>query len=79
MNTFFQTGRTLIRMNEIKLEKMGIANPNHRLVFLIFQFYMLLVVFKANPVFYMRYQFIYGLVIFQKGTYAAYTEAEVKT
>lgn len=24
------TGRTLIRMNEIKLEKMGISNPNHR-------------------------------------------------
>lgn len=51
---FFQTGRTLIRMNEIKLEKMGISNPNHRLVFLIFQFYMLLVDFKANSVLYMR-------------------------
>lgn len=51
MNIFFQTGRTLIRMNEIKLEKMGIANPNHRLVFLIFPFYMLLVFFKDNSFF----------------------------
>lgn len=51
MNIFFQTGRTLIRMNEIKLEKMGIANPNHRLVFLIFQFYVLLVFFKDNSFF----------------------------
>lgn len=78
MNIFFQTGRTLIRMNEIKLEKMGIANPNHRLVFLIFQFYVLLVFLKDNS-FFLRYQFIYGLVVFQKGTYAAYTEAEIKT
>lgn len=79
MNIFFQTGRTLIRMNEIKLEKMGIANPNHRLVFLIFQFYVLLVFFKDNSFFFLRYQFIYGVVVFQKGTYAAHTEAEIKT
>lgn len=78
MNIFFQTGRTLIRMNEIKLEKMGIANPNHRLFSLSFNFICYWYFLKIS-LFFLRYQFIYGLVVFQKGTYAAYTEAEIKT
>lgn len=64
-------------MNEIKLEKMGIVNLNYRLVFFIFLFYMLLVFFKDN-FFFLRYQFIYGFVVFQKGIYVVYIEVEIK-